>query len=387
MTAAQAADLFTATYGYTPQVVASAPGRVNLIGEHTDYSGGEVLPIAISRRTWVAMAPGQGASSRAASATMSKHGQFALRATAPSGHWWDYVHGTLRELVALGVPLSAVDVAVVSDVPTAAGLSSSAALEVATALAGVVCARGRLLETWDHLALAAHRAETDFVGVGCGTMDQTASAYASEGHALRIWCDTGRRAQVPFERSVLVIDTVTPRSLRASAYNERKASCERALLAVQRVDPGITHLAHASLDQLAAATLGDEDRRRARHVIAETARVGAMVEALEGDGPLGALLSASHASLRDDFACSTPELDWVVDFATKQPHIDGARMTGAGWGGCAIALGTADALRALAESIGPAFTATWGRAPRTWLTRAEEGGDVDLADGLLVVDS
>lgn len=386
MTAGHASALFASTFGDAPRVVASAPGRVNLIGEHTDYNGGEVLPIAIDRRTWVAIGPSDGSLSRAISATHDVAGTFDLQSATPSGAWWDYVHGAWRELGSLGAAPFPMDIAVVSDVPAGAGLSSSAALEVATLLGGLVCVGGSLMTGWEGLAAGAHRAETGFVGVACGMMDQTASAYASDGHALRLWCDTGRREHVPFPRAVLVVDSMSPRGLRGSAYNDRQASCARALAAIQAVDPSVRHLAHATGEHLAAATVDPVDRRRARHVIAESARVEAFAAALAAGEPLGTLLRASHDSLRADYECSTPELDWIVDFASVAEGVDGARLTGAGWGGCAIAVGTEEGLQSLAAAIAPAYEARWGRAPRTWLTRAEDGADVDDVEGLDALD-
>ncbi|MBC7894034.1 MAG: galactokinase [Cytophagaceae bacterium] len=386
MTAGHASALFASTFGDAPRVVASAPGRVNLIGEHTDYNGGEVLPIAIDRRTWVAMGPSDGTVSRAISSTQEVAGTFDVRHANPSGAWWDYVHGSLRELASLGAEPVPLDIAVVSDVPPGAGLSSSAALEVATLLGGLVCVGASLMKGWEGLAAGAHRAETGFVGVSCGMMDQTASAYATDGHALRLWCDTGRREHVPFARTVLVIDTVSPRALRRSAFNERQASCARALAAIQVVDPSVRHLAQSTPEQLAAAVIDTTDRRRARHVIAESARVEAFTAALAAGLPLGTLLRASHDSLRTDYECSTPELDWVVDFAEAAEGVEGARLTGAGWGGCAIAVGSEEGLQALADAIAPAYEARWGRAPRTWLTRAEDGADIDEVEGLDPLD-
>ncbi|MGQ0649082.1 MAG: galactokinase [Gemmatimonadaceae bacterium] len=378
MTAGRAASLFHTTFARWPRVVASAPGRVNLIGEHTDYNGGEVLPIAIAQRTWVAMGPVAGSESRAVSATQSLAGRFSVASGSPAGQWWDYVHGTLRELDTLGVHTGEVNVAIASDVPSGAGLSSSAALEVATALAGVVSAKTSMVTAWDAVAAVAHRAETQFVGVSCGMMDQAACTYATEGHALRIWCESGRLDQVPFSQSVLVIDTAVPRDLRSSsAFHARQRSCGRALRALQQTDPELTALAGAEPESLDAVPMDDADRRRARHVIAETRRVGRFVDALRSGAPLGELLYASHTSLRTDYDCSSPELDWVVEFASRANGIDGARMTGAGWGGCAIAVGTEDGLQALGTTIAPAYAQRWGHPPRVWLTRAEEGGDID----------
>jgi galactokinase len=379
MSAGQAVAAFRETYGHEPTVVASAPGRVNLIGEHTDYNGGQVLPIAIGRRTWVAMAPAPERESTAVSQGQPK-GRFSVTADRPAGGWWDYVHGTLRELRSLGVAIDDVRVAVASDVPIGAGLSSSAALEVATALAAVVTARDRVLDRWDDLAVAAHRAESGFVGVACGIMDQTVSAYAAAKHALRIWCDTGRREHVRFDRAVLVFDTATPRNLRSSRFNERRAECTVAFEALRRVDPSLSVLADATLDMLSAVTLPDEILRRARHVITETRRVGDLVQALDGGESLGSLLLASHESLRADFECSTPELDWVVEEAMRAPGIEGARLTGAGWGGCAVIIGGEEELRALVEPLVDAFAARWKRSPRAWLTFAEDGADIDYAE-------
>lgn len=379
MSAGQAAASFREAFGHEPTVVASAPGRVNLIGEHTDYNGGQVLPIAIGRRTWVAMARAPEKESTAVSQGQPK-GNFTVAADRPAGAWWDYVHGTLRELRALGIPIQDVRVAVASDVPIGAGLSSSAALEVASALAAIVTARDRVLDRRDDLAMAAHRAESEFVGVACGMMDQTVSAYAAAKHALRIWCDSARREHVRFERAVLVFDTATPRSLRSSRFNDRRAECTVAFEAMRRLDPALPVLADATLDLLAAVTLPDDIARRARHVITETRRVSDFVQALDGGGSLGPLLLESHESLRTDFECSTPELDWVVEAAMRAPGIEGARLTGAGWGGCAIIIGNEDDLRALAEPLVDEFTARWKRSPRAWLTMAEDGADIDYAE-------
>ena len=204
-------DLFRRTYGDEPSVVASAPGRVNLIGEHTDYNGGEVLPIAISRRTWIAMRKTTSRLSRATSSTEEDTGEFASPVRSRSGRWWDYVSG----LTKYATPrLPSVDLAVSSDVPTGAGLSSSAALEVAAGLAYAgIADRPRSLR---EVALDAWRVETQFVGVSCGIMDQFASALSQAGNALHIWCDTTRTENVPFKRWILIFDTAIPRSLRSS---------------------------------------------------------------------------------------------------------------------------------------------------------------------------
>jgi galactokinase len=380
VSAGGAADLFRSTFGRVPEVITSAPGRVNLIGEHTDYNGGEVLPIAIAQRTWVAMGRSPGPRCEAISREFPAAGTFALDDASPAGQWWDYVHGTLRALRESGAPSMPVSVAVVSDVPFGAGLSSSAALEVATALAGRSLAPDGTGDTAARAARLAYRAEREFVGVSCGIMDQYASACAVAGQALRIWCDSGQRAMVPFDRTVLVIDTAVPRALRDSAFNERQRACARALARLQSIHPGLADLAHARAADVEEWLQGDE-RRNARHVVTETARVGLFVDALAQGASLGPLLAASHASLRDDYACSTPELDWVVDHAHEAPGVEGARLTGAGWGGCAIAVGEPDALAKLGAEVPATFMARWGHLPRTWLTRAHDGAKMEERQG------
>lgn len=374
----RAASLFMESFGHEPAVVASAPGRVNLIGEHTDYNGGQVLPIAIAQRTWVAMKAREGDASRAVSDRLPS-GTFRIADGCASGNWWDYIHGTLREVVALGSHLSAVDAAVISDVPMGAGLSSSAALEIATALAGVVAEGGRILDFWDDFAPAAHRAESNFVGVECGTMDQTASTYAAAGHALRVWCDSGKREHVRFNRSVLVVDTAIPRELRSSEFNQRRAACNTALTLLRKSKPGLTSLAELDPEQDELAQLPELLRRRVRHVVTENERVERFVGALEKGESLGHILLESHESLRADYECSVPELDWVVEAAMAFTGVEGARLTGAGWGGCAIVLGSEDALVSLREPLLRRYEERWKRAPRAWLTCAEDGADIDLA--------
>jgi galactokinase len=372
VSAGEVSALFARTFGGEPEVIASAPARVNLIGEHTDYNGGEVLPIAIARRTYVALRPTAGAEWRAASATQAAGGSFDARRPASTGEWWDYVAGVALVLGERGVTVPACDVAVWSDVPAGAGLSSSAALEVAvgTALAGIVDVELSPRE----IALDGWRAENEFVGVSSGIMDQFASALAARGSALHVWCDTGEVEQVPMGDAVLIFDTASPRSLRGSAFNTRRAECERALELLRGRYPGLSSLAQATPEQVRDAKLPDPLGRRARHVSEETRRVRSAVAVLKSGGELsGELLRASHESLRVDYECSTPELDWFVDRAMREPGVRGARLTGAGWGGCAIAVGDEEALAAAAAPVSAEYARVFGRTPRTWLTRAEEG--------------
>src|SRR5437868_3079133 len=373
--------LFQANYGAPPEVIASAPGRVNIIGEHTDYNGGEVLPIAIDRRTLVAVRKsGDAGKSRASSTTESRSGEFDARAPRRGGGWWDYVSGVCAKLRAENVDVPQFDAVVASDVPSGAGLSSSAALEVATSVALAALARGtdRAALPLEELALVSWRAETQFVGVNCGVMDQFASALCEPSNALHLWCDTLRAESVPMKEHVLIFDTGTARSLRASGYNARRAECEQALVLLQGQFPDVPNLAAAKEAQIEDVRLPSLLKRRALHVAQENARVGAVVSALKSTGSIpGAKLYESHESLRSQYECSTPELDWFVDQMRRSPGISGARLTGAGWGGCAIAVGSREALSAVEAEVGARYEKKFGRAPRIWLTSAAAGAKVE----------
>ena len=375
--------LFVDRFGREPDVIASAPGRVNLIGEHTDYNGGEVLPIAIARRTWVAAASRVGERAptlRAVSATHPGMGTSALVAPTRSGEWWDYLTGVAAPLVAAGEPYTSLDLAVTSDVPAGAGLSSSAAIEVATALA-VAQVLGIPLSL-EEAAMAAWRAETGFVGVACGIMDQYASALGRAGEALHLECDTARYDYAPFGDTLLIFDTAIPRSLRTSHYNERRAECDEALRLLRERWPSLPSLAAAEPEQVLEARLPDPFGRRALHVSCETRRVPDAVAALRAGGHISReLLVGSHESLRDLYECSRPELDWVVERSITLPGVRGARLTGAGWGGCAIVVGEEGALREAGPVLAREYEERFALVPRLWLSSASSGARVE-ATGL-----
>jgi galactokinase len=357
-----AAELFRQQFRSEPRVIASAPGRVNLIGEHTDYNGGDVLPIAIGQRTTVAIAPApRGASSAAVSAAEPLLGAFSVAHLAPERRWWDYVGGVAAAFIDSGHEIGEFQIAVASDVPVGAGLSSSAALETATALA--------LAHLFGHsiapnkLALFGTRAEREFVGLASGIMDQQASALGAANKAVHIRCDTGAYEHVPFDDAVLIFDTGVRRALADSAFNERRAECQAALTRLRGIRPTLPSLAAADLDLLAEAELPPPLDRRARHVVTEMARVRQVVDALRGGGALpGEALFASHESLRVDYECSSPELDAFVARARHTQGITGARLTGAGWGGCAIAVGNPSALATLGAG---------------WITHAAAGARIE----------
>lgn len=375
MVPANVTEFFRSSYGSEPEVIASAPGRVNLIGEHLDYNGGEVLPMAIVSRTWVAMRRREpGASSRAVSDTEEGTGMFDFPLVARSGKWWDYISG-LASLP--GVSLPTADIAVTSDVPAGAGLSSSAALEVASGFA--YAALGGEIPDARSIALDGWRVENQFVGVASGIMDQFASALSTEGNALHVWCDTTETELVPFARSVLIFDTAVPRSLRNSDFNTRRAECTEALSILRQNSPSLENLASATLDQLQDAGLPQNLSLRATHVITEMGRVHEAVGQLRRRGTIDPeVLYDSHGSLRDRYQCSSPELDWFVDRAMRSEGIEGARLTGAGWGGCAIAFGAREALAAAGDEIAAEYEQAFDRTPRFWLSEASAGARIEL---------
>jgi galactokinase len=366
---------FRTTYGRLPDVIASAPGRVNLIGEHLDYNGGEVLPMAIESRTWVAMSRSRsGNTSRVTSTTEEDTGMFESPGPSRSGRWWDYISG-LGSIPGRSLPPA--DILVASSVPTGAGLSSSAALEVASGFAYAVL-DGREPQPRE-IALDGWKVENNFVGVASGIMDQFASALSADGSALHVWCDTQETENVPFTQSVLIFDTGVKRSLVNSGFNTRRKECVDALAALRDRNPALETLASATLNEIHDAELSANLRDRATHVVTEMQRVRSAVEQLKAGGTIDAsLLYESHGSLRDRFQCSSKELDWFVDRAMRADGVKGARLTGAGWGGCAIALGSREALSAAGEEISRDYHRELGFEPRVWLSEAATGARIEL---------
>ena len=380
MGGAEARKNFRATFGADPDIISSAPGRVNLIGEHTDYNGGPVLPIAIDRRTYVAIrALPEAAKSRIVSQRGLTSGEFDARRALPSGKWWDYMTGVSASMSFAGGPSPQFEALVHGDVPVGSGLASSAALEMATAL-GLAEIVGEPIDL-AKLALQAWRVETQFVGVACGIMDQFASALCTEEHALHLRCDTFATSQVRMSDAVLIFDTRSPRSLRASQFNQRRAECEEALAFLRRADPSLPNLSAATPDQVRGSELPPNLKKRALHVTEEGRRVETLVTQLARTGELnGDLLYESHASLRDNYECSSTELDWFVEHVGAMDGVAGARLTGAGWGGCAIAVGSRDSLAEAAEALSPLYQERFKREPATWLTLASSGACIEGAE-------
>ena len=369
---------YAARFGSEAQCIAQAPGRVNLLGEHTDYTGGLVLPIAINRWTLVAAGGTSTNESRLRAEDMDAEYGFDVKrpirkSTSVDLRFANHLLGILEGLRDLSTPSQQLNILASGNIPIGAGVSSSAALEVATLRA---CESFFDLHL-DELTAAriAQRTEHEFVGTPCGIMDMLVSLAAEENHALLIDCSTLKRTSIalpPTERmGILLVDTGVKHDLATSGYAECRASCER----VQ--DASRHPLAKMDLDMLAETDIDEPDQRRARHVIEENARVSDAVTAL-GEENLewfGDLLFQGHASLRDLFDVSVPELDLIVETAEsmKNQGIYGARMTGGGFGGSAIVVHDPAARQHIIESINKAFNDGFGRTPNSFPVNSVSG--------------
>ena len=317
-------------FGGAPTVHESAPGRVNLLGEHTDYNDGFMLPVATPQRTDVALGPSIDGHFNLYSATLDASARFGRDAPAPTG-FASYIEGCIRMVEAEGMTVPPLRVYVSTSLPVGSGLSSSAALEVAMLRA----LRTLLGLPFDDVMLArmAQRAEINYAKVHCGIMDQMASSLADTGHMLFIDARSlyHRLQEMPADTELIVIDSGVPRTLAGSKYNERRAECDAAAKAL-----GVAALRDVK-DPAAVESLASPLRQRARHVVHENLRV---LEAAAGvdAARFGQLMNDSHASLRDDYAVSIPALDYLTDYLRDQPHVYGARLTGAGFGGACVAL-------------------------------------------------
>jgi galactokinase len=359
-----------------PSFVVRAPGRVNLIGEHTDYNDGFVLPLAIDRAVWIAMRSRADRNILVHSLDFTDSTTFSLDHLARSnGGWTEYVKGVGWILQEAGHMLRGWEGVMAGDVPVGAGLSSSAALELAVARAFAAVSN----LPWDATAMArlGQRAENEWVGVRCGIMDQMISATGPAGHALLIDCRSLQSEAVPFPAgtTVVILDTATRRGLVDSAYNQRRAQCESAARAF-----GVAALRDVTVERFEAEAdrLDEVTRRRARHVVTENERTLQAAESMRrGDAAeLGRLMNASHESLRDDFAVSSRELDAIVECGRAHPACFGIRMTGAGFGGCAVALIWSEQVHEFASTIADRYRSITGLAPVLYVSAATDGAAV-----------
>jgi galactokinase len=330
-------------FGGAPEACAQAPGRVNLLGEHTDYNDGFMLPVATPQGTTVALAHSQDGQHHLYSDTLDGNVSFAAKGGSPAQGFGSYIEGCIRLVEARGVTIPPLRIYVTTNLPVGGGLSSSAALEVATLRA----LRQLLGFELDDVQLAqiAQRAEIDYAHVNCGIMDQMASSLCDDKHMLFIDARTleHRLIDMPAGTELIVIDSGVPRTLAASKYNERRAECEEASRKL-----GVKALRDVT-DPTLVERLPEPQRRRARHVVLEDLRV---LEAAGGVSAerFGELMNASHDSLRDDYEVSIRELDLLVEALRAAPGVLGARLTGAGFGGACVALCRAGQARAAAET-------------------------------------
>ncbi|WP_157248118.1 galactokinase [Nonomuraea typhae] len=353
------AEAFRAAFGADPETVWHAPGRVNLIGEHTDYNDGFVLPFAVPWGVTAAVSPREDGVVRLLS-LQSGSGPVTRDRLEDTAGWERYAAGVLAML---GDRVRGADIAVDGDVPQGAGLSSSAALEVSVASAvNEVCALGL---TPMEIALTSQKAENDFVGMPCGIMDQAASALAKEGHALFLDCRSLGYRNVPLDLAahgleILIIDTRVHHELADGEYAKRRAECESAARTL-----GVPALRDVTDLAAALERLSGNERKRTMHVVTENHRVEALIGLLRAGHPAetGALLNASHLSLRDQFEVTVPELDLAAEAAVRG-GARGARMTGGGFGGSVIALVAADRVASVRESVSTAYAAKSWREPR-----------------------
>ncbi|MFK7848989.1 MAG: galactokinase [Rhodothermales bacterium] len=370
-------DAFEAHYGYKPAYLVRAPGRVNLIGEHTDYNEGFVFPMAIDRNVWLAAAPRVDTTVHAYS--MDLGSSFEMDTAQIGSHadgWGRYVQGVAWALREGGHQLMGWDGVITSDVPIGSGLSSSAALELA--VARCFAKSSEIVWNASPMAVLCQKAENQWVGMNCGIMDQLIIAEGKRDHALLMDCRSLelKPVRMPQDVVVVIMDTATRRGLVDSAYNERRQQCETAsrFFGV----PYLRDVSLATFEQKSHA-LSEALQMRSRHVISENERTTASFEAMvAGDViKLGQLMDESHTSLRDDYEVTNEALDTIVTIARSHGAALGARMTGAGFGGCAIALVKKEEANDFATYLSEAYQQQTGLTPSVYVCQAEQGVSVE----------
>lgn len=358
-----------------------APGRVNLLGGHVDYNGGFVLPIATSQSIQLMLRPRQDREIKLYSTHTKEQLSFSLDSIEKEENWLDYVKGVARELEIAQIPLQGFEGVIASDLPAAAGLSSSAALEVGIALAFLHLAHATMAPM--EIALLCQRAENRFVGVNCGIMDQTAVAACQKDSALLLDCRSLEMEQIPFaleDHTLIVTDSGVPRELASSAYNERRSQCEEGFKALQKFLPQIEALRDISWQEYSQHEneLSPVLRKRVRHVVTEIERTERGAKCLKaGDfAGFGKCINDSHDSLRDNYEVSSVELDWLVDWARAHPGVLGSRLTGAGFGGCIITLIENDAADDFLSRLPEEYLTATGKTAHNWRCIAAAGAAV-----------
>lgn len=371
------AQQFQSHFNAKPEIIVRAPGRVNLIGEHTDYNDGFVLPMAIDRGVWIALRPREDKTVRFFSLDLETESAFELSSLNRGSDWIEYPKGIAHELMQAGFKIKGFDAIMTGDVPRGAGLSSSAAVELAVARAFSVVSGFE----WNAPTMAklAQKAENEWVGVNCGIMDQMASAACKEGFALFLDCRSLEIQHAPLPKgiSVIIMDTSTRRGLVDSAYNERRSQCEEAARWF-----GVRALRDVNVKDLGkwkvGSGLSEIAFKRARHIVTENERVLEAIEVMKKGNVkrLGELFNASHDSLRDDFEVTNDALNIVVEYAREQSNCYGARMTGAGFGGCAVALVGEEKAAEFVQAVSAAYRQRSGLEASIYVCKASEGASV-----------
>ncbi len=376
----QILDGFKARFG-TAASIFRAPGRVNVIGEHTDYNDGFVLPAAIEFYCWAAAAPRKDGKLVIYSENFNETADVRLdslsRLKNKYKHWANYPLGVAWALRQAGKPLTGANIYIAGEVPLGAGLSSSAAVEVAVGFALVSESKHGVDRT--ELARLCQKAENEFVGARVGIMDQFVSCFGRASHALLLDCRSLEHefVKLPADLQLVICNTMVRHELASGEYNARRAECEEGVRILQTIHPEVRALRDVTLSQLQdhRGKLSPKVFARCRHVITENARVKSVVEAFHrGDSKaLGPLLQDSHRSLRDDYEVSCSELDLMVEIATAQPGLIGARMTGGGFGGCTINLVESAAVSNFRRNVAAAYSSKTGRTPEIYVSPASEG--------------
>lgn len=382
----QCADLaaaFRSVFAAEPVAVVRAPGRVNLIGEHADYNDGFVLPMAIENDVRIALRPRADRRVTLASLDFGQQTTFGLATLAHEdgpARWSEYVRGVAWAMLEKGLPIRGMDAVISGDVPIGAGLSSSAAMEVAAAWAFQVASSFRMDPV--DMALLCQKAENDWVGMRCGIMDQFISIAGQRDHCVLIDCRSlaYEPTPLPHGHSFVICNSMVRRGLVDSAYNERRAQCEEGVRLLQKRLPGIKALRDVSVPQLDAhrSDLSELTYRRCRHVVSENARVLQSVAALKAGraAEFGSLMNASHDSLRDDYQVSRKELDTLVEIARATPGCQGSRLTGAGFGGCTVSLVQSHAVDGFVAHVTEEYRKATRLTPDVYVSQAAAGAGV-----------
>lgn len=374
-------DQFKSLYGRTCDAVFFSPGRVNLIGEHTDYNGGYVFPCALSYGTYLLVRKNNENIVRFSSTNLSMKIEIPLTELSrkqPGDAWVNYPLGVIEQFEKLNIRIAGVDLLYSGNIPNGAGLSSSASIELVTSVMINQLFDGGL-EMMEMVKLS-QRAENQFVGVNCGIMDQFAVGMGKANHALALKCDTLKFDEVPLKLNcykIVISNTNKRRGLADSKYNERRSECEQALeiLNTNNIYNTLSDIDFATFEEVKYKLTSDVLMRRAKHVITENKRVTDAIHALKQDNLqlFGELMNASHISLRDDYEVTGTELDALVEEAWKIDGVVGSRMTGAGFGGCTVSIVKDDAVDSFLSKVGPAYEKRTGLKPVFYIADVGDG--------------